>query len=60
MWAAGVEAIGLLEQEARHHRDDQRRAQRVEGVAEGKDVGLVCTENLIRIYRLTESAKLAR
>ena len=30
----------LLEQEAGQHRDDQRRAQRVEGVAESKDVGL--------------------
>jgi hypothetical protein len=40
MCAAGIEAIGLLEQEARQHRDDQRRTQCVECVAEGKDVGL--------------------
>ena len=40
MCAAGIEATGLLEQEAGQHRDDQRRAQRVEGVAESTDVGL--------------------
>ena len=41
MCAAGIEVVGLLEQEARQQRNDQRRAQRVEGVAEGKDVGLL-------------------
>jgi hypothetical protein len=32
----GIEAIGFLEQEARQQRDDQRRTQRVEGIAEGE------------------------
>jgi hypothetical protein len=41
MCADAVEAIGFLEQEARQQRDDQRHAQRVEGVAEGKDIGLL-------------------
>jgi hypothetical protein len=36
MSAAGIEAVGLLEQEAGQQRDDQRGAQRVEGVAEAR------------------------
>src|ERR1700761_4057078 len=41
MCAAGVEAIGLFEQEARQQRYDQRHAQRVEGVAEAEKEGLL-------------------
>jgi hypothetical protein len=41
MCAAGIEAIGLFEQEARQQRYDQRHAQCVESVAEAEKEGLI-------------------
>jgi hypothetical protein len=38
----------------------EQAAVKREGLANEQKLRSVCTENLIRIYRLTESAKLAR
>jgi hypothetical protein len=54
IWMRGFDAPRLLQFVP------EQAAVKREGLANEQKLRSVCTENLIRIYRLTESAKLAR